>query len=413
MAKGESFHPELIKDVLAGVVPKELTHLIKPYHKTKWKAKTPIYIGSEYYDKQKEKSYKSYFLKSIARERMLRLRIELSRPNKKHIRTQGNEKRIIRQIKKSERYLSITRCCELLGLKRKTFMRIQTMYNARKCTPEVYLNCNKRKVNQLTTKEVYKIKDILQDIRLMAWPVSRLHLNACKEGVASASYNTWLYIKNLFEIDRNSIRPIKSKNKKGVRGEVSNALIHSDVCRFVLKLNEKNYLFLSMDNHSKYILNTIIASKIHKSINIQHFIDTMQIAKQNQYPVLEFMTDQGSENTNQDFRDAVKSYGVTHLLAQTKATPVSNSMVERMFASIRKYIRVKYNNLEISQKQLKKAIAEFVKIHNFELPLYNYKKTPSEVYWKVSNMFTFNFTQAFNQAIFDRKFANSQLKCAC
>ncbi|MFO0323194.1 MAG: hypothetical protein ACK504_12305 [Bacteroidota bacterium] len=343
----------------------------------------------------------------------MRLRIELSKANKKLIKTKGKEKRIIRQIKKSERHLSLLICCDLLGLKRKTFTRIQALHHARKCTAEVYLTCNKRKKNQLTAKEVYKIKDILQDPKLLSWPVTRLHLQACQQGKASASYNSWLYVKNLFEIDRNFIRPIKSKNKKGVRGEVPNNLIHSDVCRFVLKLNEKHYLFLSMDNHSKYIINTVIANKTNKSINIQHFIYTMEIAKQNQYPVLEFMTDQGSENNNQDFINSVNSYGVTHLLAQTKATPVSNSMVERMVASIRKYIRVKYNNTEISLKQLKKAIAEFVKIHNFELPLYNHRKTPSEVYWKVSNLFTFNFNEAFEQAIRNRKKTNSQLRCAC
>jgi hypothetical protein len=413
MAKGESFHPELIKDVLNGTVPKELKHLIKPYHRSKWEAKKPVYIGSDYYECQKEKNYKIHFLKSIARERMLRLRMELGKPNKKHIKTQGNEKRIIRQIKKSSRYLGIPMCCDLLGLKRKTFMRIQAIQNARICTAEIYLSCNKRKKNQLTTREVYKIKDILQDMKLMAWPVSRLHLQACKQGLASASYNSWLYVKNLFEIDRNPIRPMSSKNKKGIRSEIPNGLIHSDVCRFVLKLNERRYLFLSMDNRSKYIVNTILAEKINKTINIQHFVDTMEIAKQNQYPVLEFMTDCGSENTNQGFIDAVESYGVTHLLAQTELMPPSNSMVERMFASIRKFIRVKFQNQEISLNQLKKALTEFVKIHNFELPLYKHRKTPSEVYWQVSNDYTFNFTVAFKQSIQNRKEANSLLRCAC
>lgn len=413
MAKGESFHPDLIKDTLNGTVPKELEHHIKSYHKSKWSFKKPVYIGSEYYDNLKEKKYKNEYLKSIARERMYRLRIELSKPNKKYIKTQGNEKRIIKQLKKSERFLSIATCCDLLGLKRKTFMRIQAMHNARQCTAEVYMNCNKRKKNQLTTKEVYAIKDVLQDETLMSWPITRLHLQSCQKGIASACYNSWLYVKNLFEIDRNLLRPIKSKNKKGIRSETPNGLIHSDVCRFVLKLNEKRYLFLSMDNHSKYIINTIIAEKNNKSINIQHFIDTMEIAKENDYPVLQFMTDQGSESDNQEFINAVESYGVTHLLAQTEATPQSNSMVERMFASIRKYIRVKFQNQEISFNQLKTAIAEFVKIHNFELPLYNFRKTPSEMYWGVSNIYTFNFKEAFNKAIVNRKYQNSELRCAC
>lgn len=279
MVKRKNFHPDLIKDVLNETLPKELKHLIKPYHKTKWKAKKPVYEGSEYYEATKEKTYKKQYLKCLAQLRMLRLKIELSKPNKKLIKTKGNEKRILRQIKKSERHLGLSRCCELLGLKRKTFMRIQTLHNARQCTPEMYLTCNKRKKNQLTTKEVYAIKDVLEDTKQMAWPITRLHLKACQQGLASACYNTWLYIKNLFEINRNPIRPFKLKNKKGIRGEAPNALIHSDVCRFVLKLNEKNYLFLSMDNHSKYILNTAIADKTNKLINIQHFIDTMQIAK--------------------------------------------------------------------------------------------------------------------------------------
>lgn len=125
------------------------------------------------------------------------------------------------------------------------------------------------------------------------------------------------------------------------------------------------------------------------------------------------MTDQGSESDNQSFIDAINSYGITHLLAQTKSTPVSNSMVERMFASIRKYIRVKFQNDEITKRQLKKVIAEFVTIHNFELPLYNFKKTPSEVYWQATNDLTFNFKDAFSKAILNRKESNTLLKCIC
>ena len=42
MAKGESFHPDLIRDILNGIIPEELKHLIKPYHKAKWKIKKTV-----------------------------------------------------------------------------------------------------------------------------------------------------------------------------------------------------------------------------------------------------------------------------------------------------------------------------------------------------------------------------------
>jgi len=255
MSKGESFHPDLIKDVLNGTIPEELKNVIKPYHKTKWKAKKPVYIGSEYYDRLKERSYKNQFLKSIARERMYRLKKELTKPNKKFIKINGNEKRILQQIKKSARHIDIQFCCEILGIKKQRFMQIQVLYNARQCTPEVYMECNKRRKNQLTTHEVFTIKNLLQDITLMSWPVTRLHLYACKRGIASASYNSWLYIKNLFEIERNPVKRYNLKDKEGIRKNQPNALIHSDVCRFVLKLNEKAYLFLSMCNYCKFRLN--------------------------------------------------------------------------------------------------------------------------------------------------------------
>jgi hypothetical protein len=82
-------------------------------------------------------------------------------------------------------------------------------------------------------------------------PVSRLHLYAMKNNFVGASYNSWLMVKNLFEINRSYYKPFKSENKEGVRAGLANQLLHTDYSRFVLKNNKKAYLFLMVDNYSR------------------------------------------------------------------------------------------------------------------------------------------------------------------
>lgn len=410
MAKGESYHPQFIEDVLNNNVPKKLKILVKPWHKTKWENKRPVYLAEEYYKLKDERSYKTEYLKSLAIIRLYKLRIELSNPYKKHIVIKGNEKRILRQVNKSTKYYSLKYCCELLGISSRRFLQIQKDEVIRKCTPELYFKCNKYKKHQLTTKEVFKIKNILEDVNYISWPVSRLHSYAIRNKIVSASYNSWLMIKNLFEINRDKFKPFNSANKLGIRANVPNELLHTDVSRFILPLNKKVYLFLMMDNYSRYIVNAVIAEKTNHEMNIVHLIQSIKMLDKHEIPPVELMSDKGSENTANSFIQKVKQFGISHVIAQFDK-PFSNSMIERMFASLKKFIRNKYKNIEITVEQLKNGINEFVKIHNFEMPLHKQFKTPHELYWNLVPKL--NYANEIHKAVEKRFHQNSKLKCVC
>ena len=410
MAKGQSYHPRFIQDVLNDSIPAELAYLLKPWQITKWRKNKPVFIGENFYNLNQKKSFKMEYLKMLAIIRMYKLRFQLSNPHKKLLVTKNNEKLILRQVYKSNRYLTLRLCCEYLGLSSRKYLALKKEKQIRECTPEVYFKCNKFKKHQLTTTEVFKIKSILEDPTHKSWPISRLHCFCIKNNLATASYNSWLMVKNLFEIDRNSFKPFKSKNKKGLRALQPNEYLHTDVSRFVLQLNKKAYLFLMMDNYSKFIINAVIAEKSNHEINTVHLIESMKTVRQNKLTPIELWSDKGTENTAKDFAKKIKEFGITHIIAQHD-NPLSNSMVERMFASIKKFIRNKYKNIEISIQQLINGLNEFVQIHNFEMPIYKLFKTPYELYWNIDA--SFNYSKEITTAIENRLMNNSKLKCAC
>ena len=43
MTKGQSFHLYLIRDALNNKAPQELSHLIKPWHISKWNENKPVF----------------------------------------------------------------------------------------------------------------------------------------------------------------------------------------------------------------------------------------------------------------------------------------------------------------------------------------------------------------------------------
>ncbi len=416
MSKGKSYHPEFVKAVLRNEVPEELKHLVTRDKKCKWSKNPPEYIGSEYYESLKwteKRKYPKIVFKLMSILRMNRLRCELMTPGRKRLHTEGNEEKIIRQLKKATRYLDIKKCLEILGLKRSKFLEINQKYNIKKCpTPIMYLYCGKVKNKQLRPWETFRIIEILKDEKYLSFPISRLHLYASFCLGVTACYNTWLHIRCMFDIDRKRHnKPKSSKNRKGERRDNPNELLHSDVSRMVLKFNEKAYLFLMMDNYSRYIIHTIVGEKSNHKINIQHLINAMEVAKQNNHEVVQLLTDQGPENTAKEFIAAVENYGVTHSLAQTKNFPASNSMVERMFASVKKFLRNKFDNVEPSLTQLNEALEEFIQMHNFELPLYNSRKTPAELYWRMNAKLDFEANMKLAQE--NRTRENSEQACQC
>ena len=410
MGKGVSFHPQFIEDVVNDCVPTELKSLVRPWHKTKWLNNPPLYMGSEYYTNLTPKSYRNKYLKALATIRMYKLREELTKPNKKKIVTKKNEVRILKQVQKSQKYLTIKRCCLLLGISTRKFLALKREQKIRECTPELYLTCNKIRKNQLTTKEVFAIKKVLEDKKLLSWPVSKLNGYCVRNSIVTASYKSWLMVKNLFEINRDKFKAIKMANKRGIRASAPNELLHTDVSRFVLQLNKKVYLFLMIDNYSRFILNAVLAEKISHEMNILHLIQAIQNIDGHSVSPKELMSDQGSENTAKGFLEKIRQYGITHIIAQ-KDKPFSNSMIERVFASIKKFIRNKFQNFEITVEQLKNAISEFVKMHNYEMPLFKSFKTPNEIYWNIEPQF--NYTNEISNAKVRRFYENSGLNCLC
>lgn len=407
MAKAILFHPRLIRDALNNSIPKKFRQMIKPYQKSRWRKNPPVFIGEEYYENKGQIKHDKLINKLLAECRLHRLRKELSTDLKKYRTvTQGKEKNILKVIDKTATVLGIEKCCDLLGISIRKYFELKEKRN---CTPPLYFFCNKRKPNQLTTSEVYKIKEILEEKRFLGLPMSKLSLYAIKEKIVSACYSSWRKIRYIFDIERKPFRRVDKRNKEGIRADLPNELLHSDFTKVEVE-GKKYYIFFMIDNYSRFIVNACLAERGDLIQNIIHFKAAMDLAKETKFPLMTIMTDMGSENTANAFREAVIKSGLTHTLAQENGNS-SNSMVERAFMSLKQFLRQQTERLT-SVNQLKSLLNDFLVNYNFLLPMRLLNcRTPYEAYMSQSPSFI--YAESINLAANERRRQNKELQCGC
>lgn len=139
------------------------------------------------------------------------------------------------------------------------------------------------------------------------------------------SLSTFYRYARKLGISRQSIK--RKKHPKGIRASKPKQLFHIDVTILKLHNNIKAYIYVLMDNHSRYILN-ISASLEYKALHTfnnlkkglkKHGVKHLLLKK-------ELLCDGGSENKGL-VNDLLAEYTIKKLIAQ-KDVSFSNSMVE-------------------------------------------------------------------------------------
>lgn len=138
---------------------------------------------------------------------------------------------------------------------------------------------------------------------------------------------------------RRKFRKPKKDYDEGLRANAPNEKWHADITEFKTADGRTSYIYLVMDNFSRYITSWRIADKVCAKVRIETFEETILNAgiEPNQKEKTELIVDGGTENYNKAVTTLLQKYPVDKLIAM-KDILKSNSMIE----SLNKLI--KYNS---------------------------------------------------------------------
>lgn len=249
---------------------------------------------------------------------------------------------------------------------------------SRRCSASSIQLCKKRYPYQLTNNEVSIMKKMMTDEKFRFWPIASIALYALREKIVSVSLATWYLYKKKLGIERQSL-PKKIKYSQGIRASSPDQIWHADITIVRTKDNRKHFVYLLIDNFSRFILSWRIEHSVSASIRV----DTIREAYNKlstRVSNITLITDGGPENDN-DVMDRFitnETEGFSSVIAQ-RDIPFSNSLIEaqnKLF-KYRYLFRQEYNN----EDELRSVFENDVSDYNFQRPHVSLKGlTPFEAY---------------------------------
>ncbi|MBI4929347.1 MAG: transposase [Bacteroidetes bacterium] len=292
--------------------------------------------------------------------------------------------RIVDAVQRARKNIGLKRAIKLVGISRTTF-RIWAMEYYYKCGQSLKKLCNNAYPQQLTAGEVHKMHRMLSSEKTLHWPIISVAYYGIKRKILKAHPNTWYKYARLMKIKRKRHRKIKRRYAEGIRASAPNEKWHADITELKTADGNTSYIYLVVDNYSRYITSWRVADKVCAKIRLETFAETIDRAEIKPAPrkkkKVELIVDGGTENNNKKVETFMEKYPVEKLVA-LKDILKSNSMAE----SVNKIIKYGYlfpRHIP-NQSELKKLMDKVI------IPDYNDKRplgslnglTPLEAYRK-------------------------------
>lgn len=234
-----------------------------------------------------------------------------------------------------------------------------------KCEDSYFRICNKLYPSQLTKAEVLKIKELLTCSKLLHWPIRSVQAYAFREKLILASLSTWYKLRRVLGL-RPTNTPVSKKDRKHkpVTSDFPNQKWHADITEYRTADGLRHYIYLVVDNFSKYI----ISYAISKNKDASHRVKTLEEAYQKAKKVsdnlnVDLIVDGGSENNN-IYVDKFIERGDINMrkLVALRDVNHSNSTVE----AVNKVIKYRYLFIKPIPKN------EYELHHKFDLHVTDY-----------------------------------------
>ena len=178
----------------------------------------------------------------------------------------------------------------------------------------------------VNNREVYVMKNLLIDERFSSGLFVQLHFMLCVKNFFRVLWRPRIFTGKT-GIQRHEV-PGKKKYATGLLASKSNEIWHADITIVKTKDNIKQYIYLLMDNYSKYILNWKIESFVSGKVRVETIREGYsKFVNRPQQVIL--ITDGGPENNNTEMKAFVDGAGVSiSPLIALKDIPFSNSVIE-------------------------------------------------------------------------------------
>lgn len=234
------------------------------------------------------------------------------------------------------------------------------------CKSSALSLCRRLYPNQLTEKETNQIKTLAMDQRFKYWPVSSIFHYARRNKLVHISLSSWYAYIHKLGISRPMI-PRKSISRTGIRASSAHQVWHADITIVKCLNGMKYYVYLLMDNYSRFILNYQVSTRVLAKIRL----DSIREAHEEYIDKLDMdtllMVDGGPENNNHLMDHYTNSEGVSlRKVIAGKDIHFSNSMVEAQNKIIKYYYLFKHPFSSL--QELNKMLDWIIKDYNHARP---------------------------------------------
>ncbi len=239
---------------------------------------------------------------------------------------QSNKESFVRVFSQYQKVTDIKMILRLLKLPVSVFYywKNQFLYQ---CVISPFGLCKRIYPHQLTVKEANVIKEPVSSDKFQYWPICSLAWYASRKNLLHVSLSTWYKYVRKLGLSKLRIKKKKSYTK-GISAVFPNQVWHADITVVKSLDGMKNYVYLLMDNYSKYIINwrleSVVSGEIRTYTIKEGYQEHIKGLKN-----LQLIMDGGPENNNHNMDNYIGSEGIniSKLVAQ-KDIPYSNSQIE-------------------------------------------------------------------------------------
>ena len=274
------------------------------------------------------------------------------------------------------------------------------------CAQSVVGLCHKKYFQQLTPKEVEKIKSYCEDEKHQYWPLVSIFYQGLKDKVFEFRLATFYKYAKIMGFSRK-----RKRNHRPTKGLVStkiNEYWNADITIFKTADNIKHYIYLVMDHYSKKIIAYKISDSVCGKVRTQTFREAVEacLKEQSLDSTTTLVVDGGPENNNNQVDGYIET--VKEMLRKVVALKdiiTSNSPVE----ALNKVLKNNYlNKMTIAnQEALNKILKEVVEDYNNRPHGSLGGFTPNEVYSDILP----ELPKEFNEAKVNRRKYNRNFCC--
>lgn len=196
-----------------------------------------------------------------------------------------------------------------------------------KCETSPLKLCKRVYPLQLTTSEVSVIKDLVSSEQFKYWPICSIAWYTARENLLHISMATWYKYVHILGLNRPRIRK-KKRYPTGIVATEPNQIWHADITVVKSLDGLKSYVYLLMDNFSKYIINWRVEPVVSGEIRAQTIKDGYE-QHNNQNKDIQLIVDGGPENNNCKLDTYLNASEISiQKLIALKDIPFSNSLIE-------------------------------------------------------------------------------------